>query len=80
MFRTLIYPSSGACDCIVELPHRSSCSEVRSPYSDALCVDWSEIQTPFFQTSFARIFAVLEAVWVAKPVWTGVENLASNGV
>jgi len=24
MFRTLIYPSSGACDCAVELPHRSS--------------------------------------------------------
>jgi hypothetical protein len=23
MFRTLIYPSSGACDCSVELPHRS---------------------------------------------------------
>ena len=27
MFRTLIYPSSGACDCVVELPHRSSCSK-----------------------------------------------------
>jgi len=27
MFRTLIYPSSGACDCVVELPHLSSCSE-----------------------------------------------------
>jgi len=26
MFRTLIYPSSGACDCAVELPHRSFCS------------------------------------------------------
>jgi len=26
MFRTLIYPSSGACDCVVELPHRSSFS------------------------------------------------------
>jgi len=23
IFRTLIYPSSGACDCAVELPHRS---------------------------------------------------------
>ena len=22
----LMYPSSGACDCVVELPHRSSCS------------------------------------------------------
>ena len=27
MFRTLIYPSSEACDCVVELPHRSSCSQ-----------------------------------------------------
>ena len=27
MFRTLIYPSSGARDCVVELPHRSSCSQ-----------------------------------------------------
>ena len=26
MFRTLIYPSSGACDCVDELPHLSSCS------------------------------------------------------
>ena len=26
MFRTLIYPSSGACDCVVELPYPSSCS------------------------------------------------------
>ena len=27
MFRTLIYPSSGACDCVGELPHLSSCSQ-----------------------------------------------------
>ena len=27
MFRTLMYPSSGACDCVDELPHRSSCSQ-----------------------------------------------------
>ena len=27
MFQTLIYPSSGACDCVVELPHRLSCSQ-----------------------------------------------------
>ena len=27
MFRTLIYQSSGTCDCVVELPHRSSCSQ-----------------------------------------------------
>ena len=33
MFRTLIYPSSGACDCVVELPHRSFCSV--NLYTDA---------------------------------------------
>ena len=27
MFRILIYPSSGACDCVDKLPHRSSCSQ-----------------------------------------------------
>ena len=27
MFRTLIYPSSGACDFVEELPRRSSCSQ-----------------------------------------------------
>ena len=27
MFRTLIYPPSGAWDCVDELPHRSSCSQ-----------------------------------------------------
>jgi len=27
MFRTLIYRSSEACDCVDELPHRSSCSQ-----------------------------------------------------
>ena len=27
MFRTLIYPSSGICDCVVEIPHLSSCSK-----------------------------------------------------
>ena len=26
MFQTLIYPPSGAGDCVVELPHRSFCS------------------------------------------------------
>jgi len=24
MFRTLIYPSSGACDCVDELPHHQA--------------------------------------------------------
>jgi len=27
MFRALTYSSSGTCDCVDELPHRSSCSQ-----------------------------------------------------
>ena len=37
MFRTLIFPSSGACDC-VELPHRSSCSQFVVCWS--FCCGW----------------------------------------
>ena len=36
MFRILIYPSSGACDCVVELPHRSSCTMVFQQHSRKL--------------------------------------------
>ena len=38
MFRTLIYPSSGACDCVDELPHRSSCSHFIVCWS--FCCGW----------------------------------------
>ena len=38
MFRTLIYPSSGACDFVDELPHRSSCSQFVVCYS--FCCGW----------------------------------------
>ena len=38
MFRTLIYPSSGACDCVDELPHRSSCSQFVVCWS--FCCGW----------------------------------------
>ena len=38
MFRTLIYPSSGACDCVDELPHRSSCSQCVMCWS--FCCVW----------------------------------------
>ena len=37
-FRTLIYPSSGACDCVDELPHRSSCSQFVVYWS--FCCGW----------------------------------------
>ena len=47
MFRTLIYPSSGACDCIVDLPHRSSCSQF------AVC--WSFGAAGFGWCSFWRL-------------------------
>ena len=38
MLRTLIYPSSGACDCVDELPHRSSCSQFVVCWS--FCCGW----------------------------------------
>ena len=38
MIRTLIYPSSGACDCVDELPHRSSCSQFVVCWS--FCCGW----------------------------------------
>ena len=38
MFRTLIFPSSGACDCVDELPHRSSCSQFVMCWS--FCCGW----------------------------------------
>jgi hypothetical protein len=31
MFRTLIYPSSGAWDCVNELPHRSKSIKIHLP-------------------------------------------------
>ena len=37
-FRTLIYPSSGACDCVDELPDRSSCSQFVVCWS--FCCGW----------------------------------------
>ena len=38
MFRTLIYTSSGACDCVDKLPHRSSCSQFVVCWS--FCYGW----------------------------------------
>ena len=38
MFRTLIYPSSGACDCVDEIPHQSSCSQFVVCWS--FCCGW----------------------------------------
>ena len=38
MFWTLIYPSSGACDCVDELPHQSSCSQFVVCWS--FCCGW----------------------------------------
>ena len=38
MFRTLVYPSSEACDCVDEIPHRSSCSQFVVCWS--FCCGW----------------------------------------
>ena len=47
MFLTLIYPPSGACDCVDELPHRSSCSQ--------FVVCWSFGAAGFRWCSFCRL-------------------------
>ena len=47
MFRTLIYPSSGACDCVVDLPHRSSFSQ--------FVVCWRFGKAGFGWCSFCRL-------------------------
>ena len=47
MFRTLIYPSSRTCDCVDELPHRSSCSQ--------FVVCWSFGAAGFEWCSFCRL-------------------------
>ena len=47
MFRTLIYPSSGACDSVVELPHRSPCSQ--------FVVCWRFAAAGFGWRSFCRL-------------------------
>ena len=47
MFRTLIYPSSGACDCVDELPHRSSFSQFVVCWS--FCCGW------YLVVSFCRL-------------------------
>ena len=47
MFWTLIYPSSGACNCVAELPHRSSYSQ--------FIVCWSFGAAGFGWCSFYRL-------------------------
>ena len=45
MFRTLIYPSSGACDCSVELPLWSYCSWFDVCWSfDVVGLEWYMLQ------------------------------------
>jgi len=45
VFRTLIYPSSGACDCAVELPHRSFCSRCFVLQASACTTETTQTQT-----------------------------------
>ena len=53
MFRTLIYPSSGACDCVDELPHQSSCSQFVVCWS--FCCGW------YLMVSVLQVEALLQA-------------------
>ena len=58
MFRTLIYPSSGACDCVGELPHRSSCSQ--------FVVCWIFGAAGFRWCSFCRL---KHNLCFSQPIW-----------
>jgi len=51
MFRTLIYPSSGACDCVVELRHQSFCSQFIVPVLEAEACSTGTTQTQPHQFS-----------------------------
>ena len=51
MFRTLIYPSSGACDCVVELPHLSFCSQLPVLQAEASACNTGTTQTQPHQIS-----------------------------
>ena len=55
MFRTLIYPSLGACDCVDELPHRSSCSQFVVCWS--FCCGW------YMVVFVLQVEALLVLVW-----------------
>ena len=65
MFRTLIYPSSGACDCLVELPHRSFCSQ--------FVVCWRFGAAGFGWCSFCRL---KPAKWAGHVARMGEERRA----
>ena len=67
MFRTLIYPSSGACDCVVELSHRSSCSQC--------VVFWGFGAAGFGWCSFCRLkhnllcFSLMMDILMSETCW-----------
>ena len=64
MFRTLIYPSSGACDCVDELPQRSFCSQF--VVCRSFCCGW-----------YLVVF-VLQAAAVLQPAKRTPPNTSRN--
>ena len=66
-FAALIYPSSGACDCVDELPHRSSCSQ--------FVVCWRFGGAGFRWCSFCRL---KPAKRTGNACYHSVQNLLSS--
>ena len=75
MFRTLIYPSSGACDYFVELPHWSYCS-----WFD---VFWSSGVVGFEWYPCCRLkqfgHIVFSSMCVGVSVWLGLSGIRVAG-
>ena len=69
-FRTLIHPSSGAYDCVVELSHRSSCSQF------AVC--WKFGSAGFEWCSFCRLKPANSTTQSQAPDDGYINRLAPN--
>ena len=80
IFRTLIYPSSGACDCVDESPHRSSCSQFVVCWS--FWCGWYLVV--FVLQAEARFIRELEkTIWKISPsleVWCVDHIYISNSI
>ena len=61
MFRTLIYPSSGACDYVDELPHLSSCSKrkLHNPPPVPHTPPWRRVNATGRRNARARLYCPL---------------------
>ena len=73
MFRTLIYPSSGAYDCAVELPHWSYCSWFYVGWSFCMVgLEWYPYCRLKLQPGWVGVVSVLQAEASAWLGWSGI--------